>query len=80
MKQDRPVLSVSEGISPEQSEGLKLENVRVIEKPELLYCAWCGGIFDRRTMQRIGSMTDVDGCVSHGICPECAARQRALYC
>ncbi len=72
MKQDRSVLSVG--------ESLKVESVQVIEKPEPLYCAWCGGIFDRRTMQRIGTMTDVHECVSHGICPDCASRQRALHC
>lgn len=80
MKQDRPVLSTRGGTYPEQSEGLKVENVQVSEKRELLYCAWCGGVFDRRTMQRIGTMNDVHECLSHGICPDCAARQRALYC
>jgi hypothetical protein len=72
MKQDRPVLNVR--------EGLKIESVQVSDKSEPLYCAWCSGIFDRRTMQRIGTMNDVHGCVSHGICPDCAAKQRALYC
>ena len=51
-----------------------------IIKHDYLVCGQCRGVFDRDTKKKVWTLDKLHNLpVSHGICPDCAMKERAKF-